>query len=136
MTTPKTILARILFILYLAAIAFLCFMHVDKLPEVQRTIFGIPTDKLAHFLMFLPFPILAYLAYDHLTNKVWSAVLFAVCTLTIGLLIAYGTEYVQGKLPYRTMDMADFKADAIAIAISTVGVFIIDVTHVNIRKRN
>ena len=136
MTTPKTILARILFILYLAAIAFLCFMHVDKLPEVQRTIFGIPTDKLAHFLMFLPFPILAYLAYDHLTSKVWSAVLFAVCTLTLGLLIAYGTEYVQGKLPYRTMDMADFKADAIAIAISTVGVFIIDVTHVNIRKRN
>ena len=80
MITPKTFLARILFFLYLAAVAFLCFMHVDKLPDVQKFIFGIPTDKIAHFLMFLPFPILAYLAYDHLTNKLSHAFLFALGT--------------------------------------------------------
>ena len=134
MTTPKTILARILFFLYLVAIAFLCFMHVDKLPDVQKFILGIPTDKMAHFLMFLPFPILAYLAYDHLTNKVWSAILFALATFVIGCLLAYGTEYVQGRLPYRSMDIKDFKADALALAISSVFVFIIDVTHLKKRK--
>lgn len=134
MTTPKTILARILFFLYLMAIAFLCFMHVDKLPDVQKFIFGLPTDKVAHFLMFLPFPILAYLAYDHLTNKVWSAILFALATFVIGCLLAYGTEYVQGRLPYRSMDIKDFKADALALAISSVFVFIIDVTHLKKRK--
>lgn len=134
MTTPKTILARILFFLYLAAIAFLCFMHVDKLPDVEKFLFGIPADKLAHFLMFLPFPILAYLAYDHLTNRFWSAVLFATATFIIGALLAYGTEYVQGKLPYRSMDINDFKADALALAISSVFVFIIDVTHLQKRK--
>ncbi len=132
--TTKTILARILFFLYLAAIAFLCFMHVDKLPEVQQFIFGIPTDKVAHFLMFLPFPILAYLAYDHLTNKVWSAIFFAIATFIIGALIAYGTEYVQGTLPYRSMDINDFKADALALAVSCVFVFIIDVSHLKVRK--
>ena len=134
MTTPKTILARILFFLYLVAIAVLCFMHVDKLPDVQKFILGIPTDKVAHFLMFLPFPILAYLAYDHLTNKVWSAILFALATFVIGCLLAYGTEYVQGRLPYRSMDIKDFKADALALAISSVFVFIIDVTHLKKRK--
>ncbi len=134
MTTPKTILARILFFLYLAAIAFLCFMHVDKLPDVEKILFGIPADKLAHFLMFLPFPILAYLAYDHLTNRFWSAVLFSAATFIIGALLAYGTEYVQGKLPYRSMDINDFKADALALAISSVFVFIIDVTHLQKRK--
>ena len=134
MTTTKTILARILFFLYLAAIAFLCFMHVDKLPEVQKYILGIPTDKLAHFLMFLPFPILAYLAYDHLTNKVSHAALFAIATLIIGGLIAYGTEFIQGSLPYRSMDINDFKADAIALAISCIFVFIIDITHLKVRK--
>ena len=134
MTTPKTILARILFFLYLVAIAFLCFMHVDKLPDVQKFILGIPTDKVAHFLMFLPFPILAYLAYDHLTNKVWSAILFALATFVIGCMLAYGTEYVQGRLPYRSMDIKDFKADALALAISSVFVFIIDVTHLKKRK--
>lgn len=134
MTTPKTILARILFFLYLLAVAFLCFMHVDKLPEVQKFFFGIPTDKLAHFLMFLPFPILAYLAYDHLTNKLGHAALFALATLILGSLLAYGTEYIQGKLPYRSMDINDFKADMLAIAISCISVFIVDITHLKVRK--
>ena len=136
MITPKTFLARILFFLYLAAVAFLCFMHVDKLPDVQKFIFGIPTDKIAHFLMFLPFPILAYLAYDHLTNKLSHAFLFALGTLIFGLLLAYGTEYIQGKLPYRSMDIRDFKADALAIALSTAAVFIVDITNLKVRKQN
>ena len=134
MTSTKTILARILFILYLAAIAFLCFMHADKIPDMQKTLFGIPTDKVAHFLMFLPFPILAFLAYDHVTNKVWSAVLFAVLTFAVGAAIAWGTEYIQGMLPYRSRDVADFRADLLALGISTLGVFITDL--VNLPKRN
>ena len=134
MTSTKTILARILFILYLAAIAFLCFMHADKLPDMQKTLFGIPSDKVAHFLMFLPFPILAFLAYDHVTNKFWSAVLFAVLTFAIGAGIAWLTEYVQGMLPYRSREIADLKADLLALGISTLGVFITDITH--LPKRN
>lgn len=134
MTTPKTILARILFLLYIAAVAMLCFMRVDKLPDVQKFIFGIPTDKVAHFLMFLPFPILAYLAYDHLTNKLGHAVLFAIATMAFGALLAYGTEYIQGRLPYRSMDLNDFKADLLALAVSCVFVFIVDITHLKVRK--
>ena len=132
--STKTILARILFVVYLAAIAFLCFMHADKIPDMQKTLFGIPTDKVAHFLMFLPFPILAFLAYDHVTNKVWSVVLFAVLTFAVGAAIAWGTEYIQGMLPYRSRDVADFRADLLALGISTMGVFITDL--VNLPKRN
>lgn len=132
--STKTILARILFVVYLAAIAFLCFMHADKIPDMQKTLFGIPTDKVAHFLMFLPFPILAFLAYDHVTNKVWSAVLSAVLTFAVGAAIAWGTEYIQGMLPYRSRDVADFRADLLALGISTLGVFITDL--VNLPKRN
>ena len=132
--STKTILARILFVVYLAAIAFLCFMHADKIPDMQKTLFGIPTDKVAHFLMFLPFPILVFLAYDHVTNKVWSVVLFAVLTFAVGAAIAWGTEYIQGMLPYRSRDVADFRADLLALGISTLGVFITDL--VNLPKRN
>lgn len=132
--STKTILARILFVVYLAAIAFLCFMHADKIPDMQKTLFGIPTDKVAHFLMFLPFPILTFLSYDHVTKKVWSAVLFAVLTFAVGAAIAWGTEYIQGMLPYRSRDVADFRADLLALGISTLGVFITDL--VNLPKRN
>lgn len=134
MMSTKTILARILFLIYLAAIAFLCFMHVDKIPDIQKTIFGIPTDKIAHFIMFLPFPILTYLAYDHVTNKAWSAILFSLLTLLAGAAIAAGTEYVQGLLPYRSRDIADLKADLLALFISTVAVFLVDIF--NLKKRN
>ncbi len=134
MTSTKTILSRILFVLYLAAIAFLCFMRVDKLPEIQHEIFGLPADKIAHFLMFLPFPILAFLAYDHVTDKPWRCVLFAVLNFLCGAAIAFFTEYVQGLLPYRSRDAADFKADLIAIGISTFVVFLIDIFHT--RNRN
>ena len=132
--STKTILARILFVVYLAAIAFMCFMHADKLPDMQKTFLGIPADKVAHFLMFLPFPILAFLAYDHVTNKFWSALLFSVLTFAVGAAIAWGTEYIQGMLPYRSRDMADLRADLLALGISTLGVFITDV--VNLPKRN
>ena len=132
--STKTILSRILVVLYLAALAFLCFMHADKLPDMQKTLLGIPTDKVAHFLMFLPFPILAFLAYDHATNKFWSALLFAVLTMAVGAGIAWGTEYIQGMLPYRTRDMADLRADLLALGISTLGVFIIDISNLSKRK--
>jgi len=132
--TTKTILARILFLLYLIAIAFLCFMKPDNLPEMEKSIFGIPTDKVAHFLMFAPFPVLAYLAYDHVTNKFWSALLFATLTLLVGAGVALLTEYIQGLLPYRSKDMTDFRADMLSLGLSTLVVFIIDVC--NLKKRN
>ena len=132
--TTKTILARILFLLYLIAIAFLCFMKPDNLPEMEKSIFGIPTDKVAHFLMFAPFPVLAYLAYDHVTNKFWSALLFAALTLLVGAGVALLTEYIQGLLPYRSKDMTDFRADMLSLGLSTLVVFIIDVC--NLKKRN
>ena len=134
MMSTKTILARILFLIYLAAIAFLCFMHVDKIPDIQKTMLGIPTDKIAHFIMFLPFPILTYLAYDHVTNKAWSAILFSLLTFLVGTAIAAGTEYVQGLLPYRSRDIADLKADLLALFISTVAVFLVDIF--NLKKRS
>ena len=134
MTTTKTILSRILFFLYLVAIAFLCFMHVDKMPDIQKHILGIPTDKIVHFLMFLPFPILMYLAYDHLTDKVWRALLFSVVTFLLGALVAAGTEYGQNFLPYRSMDLADFKADLMALAVSGLTVLVIDIAHMKTRR--
>ena len=135
MTSPKTILARILFFLYLAAIALLCFMHADKFPDVQKTILAIPTDKVVHFIMFFPFPILAFLSYDHMTKKLGPAIIFSALTLVCGLLIAYGTELIQRILPTRAMDINDFIADALAISISCAIVFIVDVTNLKARNR-
>jgi len=134
MTTTKTILARVLLLIYLAAIALICFMSAENIPSIQREMFGFPTDKVVHFGMFLPFPILAYLAWDHRSDKLWSPFVSALVILLLGAGIAYGTELVQKYLPTRSMDLNDFKADMLALCITTLIVFVVDITHLKTRK--
>ena len=55
----RSIIAKIVMLLYVVAVAYLCFANFHKLPEVPKTFLGIPMDKIVHFCMFFPFPILA-----------------------------------------------------------------------------
>ncbi|MBO4585616.1 MAG: VanZ family protein [Bacteroidales bacterium] len=116
MTKKLRIFFRVAFYLYLAAVAVLCFGNFSNLPSVSNTILGIPTDKVVHFSMFFPFPILAFLAYDKLTGTRRSVIIFALVTFLIGCLIAAGTELGQALLTeHRSGDPMDFLADFIAL---------------------
>ena len=65
-----------LFVLYVAAVLFCCFVRFESLPEVGRSFLGIPADKAAHFLMFLPWPALFSLAFPGmLKNRCFNVVL-------------------------------------------------------------
>lgn len=128
-SSAKTILSRVLFAGYICAVCLVCFISSENVPELKKTIFGLPADKVVHFIMFAPFAFLTYLSFDHPSRKAGKCVLFAFLTLASGLLIAFATEVVQSYLPTRTMDVKDFYADAIAIAVTTVFVLIIDLTH-------
>lgn len=127
--TTKTILSRILLVLYIIAVCLLCFASSSSLPTVQTRIFGIPSDKLIHFLMFAPYPILSYLSFDHPSHKPWKSVGFVVLCFITGSAIAIMTEVVQYYIPSRTMDMADFYADALALGIFSALVLAIDLTR-------
>ena len=48
----QRIAIRLLFILYIAGVLYLCFGHFDNTPSVPLTLWGIPTDKVVHFAMF------------------------------------------------------------------------------------
>ena len=127
MTGKQRTLARILFVLYLIAVAWLCFGKFDSTHDVPRSFLGIPTDKVVHFLMFLPFPILAYLAFGRHREKWWSSVLWIFAAFLIGALLAGGTEIGQASLTtYRSGDPTDFLADLIALATGSVIVLAID----------
>jgi hypothetical protein len=53
-----------IFCAYLAAVGLLCFIRPSSLPEMEvKTFLGIPIDKILHFIMFLPYPILAGLVF-------------------------------------------------------------------------
>ncbi len=122
----RTILFRILTLVYLVAVGFLCFGNFGGLPEVQRIILGIPTDKLVHFLMFVPFAFLAFWSFSKADKAGIGKTMLALLALfALGCLIAWGTEVVQGKLPYRTFDVKDFRADRIGLACGTIITFVV-----------
>ena len=127
--STKTVLSRILFAGYILALCLICFVSADSIPDIQKTIFGIPTDKVIHFTMFAPFAFLTYLSFDHPAKKGWNSVLFFLLSLVAGCLVAFATEVVQSYLPSRAMDIKDFYADSLALVSTGLFVLIIDLTH-------
>lgn len=128
MTKAQKIAFRILFFLYVAGVLFLCFGHFENTPSVEWSFLGIPSDKLVHFCMFFPFPILAFLAFDRYTNNIPQTLFFVVVTLLVGILLAAGTEWGQAHLTdYRSGDYKDLAADVTALVLSSVLVAVWDI---------
>lgn len=128
MSTRLRITFRVLLALYLLLLVVLCFGHFKPSPDIPKVIFGLPVDKVVHFCMFLPFPLLVFLALDKYTTKPWHSVVFALGVFLLGCILAAATELGQGLTAWRSADAKDFRADAIALAISSLVVFIIDIT--------
>ncbi len=118
--------ARIVFLLYLTAVLYLCFGNFSDMSSVAKLFLGIESDKLVHFLMFLPFPILFYFAFGWKTRNPWHSILLGIAILALGSLIAAGTELVQDLIPYRASDLKDFMADFLALCVSSVITLAID----------
>ena len=125
MTRRQLLWARILFGLYLVAVAVLCFGKFDSSQDVPMDLWGIPTDKIVHFLMFFPFPILACLASGGYRGERWQATFRTVIAFLAGCAFAAATEWIQTWLSYRSGDPVDFGADALALLLSSTIVLII-----------
>ena len=93
---------RGLTLVYLLALCYLCFSTPDSLPSVENWKFFIPADKLVHFLMFFPAPVLLYLSL----GKRWKTVRKALPTVGLCFLIccvlAGTTEIIQNFRPGRS----------------------------------
>ena len=117
------------FVLYILAVLFLCFGKFENTPDVPWSLLGIPSDKLVHFCMFFPFPILAFLAFDRFTETPKSTFLFSGITWVLGMGLAFATEWGQAHLTdYRSGDPWDLLADGLAITLSTIVVIIWDLS--------
>lgn len=115
---------RVLTLLYIVAVAVFCFANFSSLPVTHGRFFGIETDKLIHFSMFLPFPILVSLSFPPASRKWLARVGALMLYLLTGCVLAAVTEYIQGQLPYRTMDPRDFVADVCGMVVAIVIVIV------------
>ena len=108
------------FLLYMAAVLYLCLAKPEDLPQTELYLFGIPLDKAAHFLMFLPFPILAYSTLWKRDRKAWTDIAIFIIVLGIGIGLAFLTEHLQALTQYRSSDIKDIYADMAGLAAGSI----------------
>lgn len=117
----RALIFRIILLVYILAVAYLCFNNFSNVQhDIPLSIFGIPTDKIVHFCMFFPFPILAWYSIDRIPRGLAESVGKIISFAAYGCCFAGLTEIIQGMMPYRSEDIHDFYADVIAIGIASL----------------
>lgn len=126
MALKRRHMAILLFAFYLAAVAYLCFLKPGSIPVLQQFIFGIPTDKVIHFIMFLPYPVLAYISFRPDRKGICAHIIVFAAILLVGAAMSIGVERLQIAAG-RNYDIKDFYANiagmAAGAAITTVFIF-------------
>lgn len=114
--------------LYMAAVSYLCFARPDDIPTMYTYFLGIPFDKVAHFIMFLPFPFLAFMTLNTEASKTGKGLLLSGIAVA-GALVAAATEYIQSKISYRSAEPYDLLSDFIGISVGMIVVIVYHITR-------
>lgn len=121
-----SLLYKFLFFIYL--IALLCLMlltiKTDQM-EIPKQFLGIEIDKVVHFIIFFPYSILAWLAFNVSCTKRFKNWTFLVIVFS-GLLLAASTELTQSFNPNRNYDPNDMLANFIAVFAGTFVITVIN----------
>ena len=126
MMRKRNILTLALLVVYLGMVGWCCFGHFSDLPDIgQDNLFGIPMDKVVHFLMFFPFPIIAIYAFHNSKGRPGRFFVFLAISYFLGMMLAMGTELIQGTTDYRSSDMLDLVADSLGLMTGCVTVTVI-----------
>lgn len=113
-------ISSVLFCIYILAVTALCLIHTDNMPELPRSIFGIPLDKVVHFIMFLPFMILGYSTFHPINKSLFRKLAVLGILFILGCTFALATERLQAMTTYRSYELTDLTADCSAIAVGTL----------------
>ena len=116
----KSLIMPTIFCLYLAAVALLCFLHWDNLPNITGTWMGLPKDKVVHACLFLPFIPLAYFTFRSKEGSAGRNLLIVNALLLLGTGTAYMTEVIQGSLKYRSYETTDFLSDCAGLGLGYI----------------
>ena len=108
-------ISLILFCIYIIAVILLCVIHTDSLPELPKSFFGLPIDKVTHSLMFLPFVILGYTAFTPTEKGLWRKMAVLAILFLLGCIFAFSTEKLQALTSHRSYETLDIAADVIGL---------------------
>lgn len=101
------IVFKIVVLLYAVAVGVLCFAKFDpEFIQEQSQLLHL-TDKDVHFLMFLPFVPLIYLAFASSKWGMRKTLIFLARMVVVAVAVASMIELIQGQTGYRGEDLWD-----------------------------
>lgn len=113
-------LFRYLFAIYIALVLFFClFTFSNTGINLSEYIFGIRADRIAHFIMFFPYPVSAWLALKENFRKNFPKYPVLMLMLT-GAALALTAEVLQKFNPARESDIYDLAANVAGIVAGTL----------------
>lgn len=119
-------LFRTLFVLYLVLLFFFSLYSFKNSPvNLSAYFFGIRADRIAHFIMFFPFPFSAWFAFSSKIKNITGRFAYLAIFIT-GIIIATTTELLQSFTPSRESDWYDLIANYTAVFMGTLLVMLID----------
>ena len=116
-------IAILLFLIYLVLVGLICFGNPEGYPSIEFSFYGIPGDKLVHFLLFTPYPILVFMIFSGNQRSFLREFAYISAIFISGAAIAIGTETVQGMTEYRSFEKMDLVADIAGLLFSSSLVF-------------
>lgn len=117
---------RTLFVLYIILLFFFSLYSFQSFPvNLSTNFWGVGADKIAHFIMFFPFPFSAWFAFGGQIKKIAKSFAYSALLIT-GIVVASVTETLQYLIPGRDSDWLDLVANYSAIFLGTLLVMFID----------
>ena len=105
-----------LFYIYILGLCFCCFWNFRGSIDLSTEWIGLPKDKVVHFLLFFPMPVMTYLAFPKLRNTPRRYLRFSIIVFICSIAFGAMTEAVQWLTGYRQCDWGDLLADCCGIA--------------------
>ena len=104
---------------------FCLYSFKDTGVDLSKYIFGIRGDRIAHFIMFFPYPFSAWLASKkELRERFGKASHFVL--LISGVSLAITVELMQSFIPNRDSDPMDFFANLSGLIVAAVIILILE----------
>lgn len=117
-TIHGRIISFIILLTYVALVCYMClanFSNTDMVSWLPEELFGIKIDKIVHFCLFFPVPILFFITFHG--KSIFNSAVFALfCCIAASTAI----EFSQKLTAYRSFDVYDLYANYLAIACGTV----------------
>ncbi len=107
-------------LIYLLTIFYLFLSDAKSLPkDVNFSIFNIPSDKIVHFIIYLPFSILFYKSFEWYLKRftIFKIIIF---NILLGFILSITTETLQVLNPVRTVSIFDLFANFTGVLIGTL----------------